>query len=476
MNRAYRRLAIKSEADKNLFGSSERDRSNYTKPYRLSRKKYEAIRARSLLTKTNSKCQEDHLKEKALARKQKILSLEKLKKQRDKDDIGVDSARAELEEEFKNKDEGILSKAKFLQEEAIDEVKIMRQKMLYAKCAQIRAKQIQDRENEKEREEVISKKLDQEMEAARVEKIRQEELIASKKKLQQRKDLETIQEQLQEKEKQRQIEEDILDQERKALKEMIISQEIEAKEKHKQKIIAGKTLLKQVLDANSKAIRRKQEEKQREIEEDAKILQWQHEKRLQEEDIEKEKILMQKKKDRDFYEVAAKVKKCADTRAEEDAARARKHQLEEWQKQKSRENREKQRQQDIVDDLAKARVVQLERKEKTLIEQKEQEMKEWKRIGKQKAEEEAKLIATEKQKQKVNKSHQERLILQIREREQLKLRKRLELIQQGSKIKDENIRFENIVKRKKKEILQEMKDQNIPSKYCADVARMKITS
>merc|ERR1712232_1045118 len=135
------------------------------------------------------------------------------------------------------------------------------------------------------------------------------------------------------------------------MKETIRLQQEEEQKKRKEKQVAGKKLLHEVLEANNKAIHQKQQRKQEEKEEDERILKWQEAKRMQEEAHEQEKARIKAERDKEFFELASRMKRSQDNRSEEDAMRAKRHQQEQERKQREKERADQARRQAQLEEL-----------------------------------------------------------------------------------------------------------------------------
>ena len=139
------------------------------------------------------------------------------------------------------------------------------------------------------------------------------------------------------------------------MKEMIKAQELEAAKDKQRKKEEGAKLLAEVLEANREALREKQLAKQREREEDERILKFMADKAAEEEAWEEEKRQIKIAKDKQFYAVANTIKKSLDNRAEIDAQRAKRHQQQQERKEREAEAARIRRQKETMRELQRAR-------------------------------------------------------------------------------------------------------------------------
>ena len=248
-----------------------------------------------------------------------------------------------------------LAKAKDMVLEQHDIVKTMRRKMAYAQCARIREAQIAEKRERERQNKAFEERLDSLMEIDRLKAIQKYEANERKKLSARHDDAEMIRAQIREREKQKILAEERLDQEKIIMKEMIKAQELEAAKDKQRKKEEGAKLLAEVLEANREALREKQLAKQREREEDERILKFMADKAAEEEAWEEEKRQIKIAKDKQFYAVANTIKKSLDNRAEIDAQRAKRHQQQQERKEREAEAARIRRQKETMRELQRAR-------------------------------------------------------------------------------------------------------------------------
>lgn len=107
-----------------------------------------------------AKAERDKSRAVAIARKEKMLRMEEERKKR--------VPPSETEQLKNEADQGNLSRAQYMLEEELDDVKHMNQMMLYSKCVTIRDAQIEEKKHIMEEEDEEARKLDLMMEIERI--------------------------------------------------------------------------------------------------------------------------------------------------------------------------------------------------------------------------------------------------------------------------------------------------------------------
>jgi len=479
--RNYRRVSSKSSVDETLFGNTGHDR--YKKktdggrevPIYISEQQLNAIKARSIIQSQADK--EAKQRDQAELHQDKIArAMERKAKMKKLEEERLNRTTLSVEEkEDEGKRNETLARADDARLENLDMVKTMRRKMIYAQCAKIRMNQIDEKSLEKTKLGAYEERQDILMEIQRLKDIEETE---KRRKIREKlsfEDASQIRVQIQERQRQKIIEEEMLEQEKEHMKLTIKQQEEQARFKRKQQAIESKKLLNDVLRANDEAIQQKRDRIQEEKDEDERIAQWQEEKRLSEEALEAEKQRIKELKDIEFHHVASQMKRAQDNRSNEDALRAKRHQQEQERKQRDRERRETEKRQQQLRELTEARNEQSERKIKNLkllaLEDKEQ----WERIN---AENAASLQAIElaaMREKEAGLKHQRELREMMLRGEEEKRKKIMEKFEAGRKLKQEDQALLRKIQKKKEQILLEMEAENIPEKFRAEVAQMKVT-
>merc|ERR1719409_258285 len=237
-------------------------------------------------------------------RKEKMLQMEEERRKNARLGNEVDkAARAQ-----KN---SVLEKAKQMMDEEMDDVKHMNQMMLYSKVVTIRDAQIQEKravQGEKEEEE---RQLDMMMEIERLKALQMYEEREKSRLDDQRRGSSVIIEQIKDRQAQRMREEENRDQERAFILKQIESLKAEEVEQQRQKRLASARLMKEVNEANSAAMKIKEEKMLAEKLEEQNIIEYQENKELREREMEAEKERLAAEKEKETARLRARQEKAA---------------------------------------------------------------------------------------------------------------------------------------------------------------------
>ena len=174
----------------------------------------------------------------------------------------------------REKDVGILSKAQAQMDEELDDVKHMNQMILYSKVVTIRDKQLQ--ENKQLEHEWIEeqKKLDLLMEIERLKSLKVAEEREVVRQQQQRNGALVIIDQIQEREKERIRQREILAKEQEQMARQIEALRLAEIKAAEEKRIRNLKMIAEVEAANKVALSKKQEARQKEIDEEQEIVKY----------------------------------------------------------------------------------------------------------------------------------------------------------------------------------------------------------
>merc|ERR1719409_1103421 len=327
-------------------------------------------------------------------------------------------------------------------------------------------------QQEKEEEEG---QLDMMMEIERLKALKMYEEREKTKAEDQRRGASVIVEQIKDRRAVRMREEEHRDQERTYILRQIDALKEEEVEQQKAKKVAAKRLMDEVNEANSAAMKIKEEKMLAEKLEDQKILDYQKNREMREREAEEEKIRAAAEKEKETAKLRAMQEKAADKAAEMDALRAKRAMEAAERVAREKESQEKKRLEAINAELAEARKQQQAEKERSLAEQAKFERDEFERIIEVQMQQES----AEKQRQYEEKGmrmqHVEELRLQIAAREEKALQERRDFLEEGNVIRAqigaERKKLEKIKERK----IEELKRAGVPEKYWAELARKKIS-
>merc|ERR1712039_788480 len=155
-----------------------------------------------------------------------------------------------------------------------DDVKHMNQMMLYSKVVTIRDAQIQEKRNVQAEKEEEERQLDAMMEIERLKALRMYEVREKERLESQRSGAKVIIEQIKDRQSQRMREEEQRDQERAFILKQIECLKAEEIEQQRQKGLAAERLMKEVNEANTAAMKIKEDKMLAEKIEEQKIIDY----------------------------------------------------------------------------------------------------------------------------------------------------------------------------------------------------------
>merc|ERR1719456_660442 len=195
--------------------------------------------------------------------------------------------------------------------------------MLYSKIVTIRDAQIQEKRYVQQEKEEEERQLDMMMEIERLKALKMYEEREKTKVEDQRRGAQVIVEQIKDRQAVRMREEEHRDHERTYILRQIEALKEEEVEQQKAKKVAAKRLMDEVNEANSAAMKIKEEKMLAEKLEDQKILDYQKGKEMREREAEEEKVRQAAEKEKETAKLRAMQEKAADKAAEMDALRAK---------------------------------------------------------------------------------------------------------------------------------------------------------
>merc|ERR1719456_1955558 len=195
--------------------------------------------------------------------------------------------------------------------------------MLYSKIVTIRDAQIQEKRYIQQEKEEEERQLDMMMEIERLKALKMYEEREKSKAEDQRRGASVIVEQIKDRQAVRMREEEHRDQERTYILRQIDALKEEEVEQQKAKKVAAKRLMDEVNEANSAAMKIKEEKMLAEKLENQKILDYQKAKEMKEREAEEEKLRLAAEREKETAKLRAMQEKAADKAAEMDALRAK---------------------------------------------------------------------------------------------------------------------------------------------------------
>ena len=357
--------------------------------------------------------------------------------------------------------------------EELDEVKTMNAEMMLARVRTMRDHQIlmnqQRRQREREEEEAMARMLEENRQRALAIYAERERLLNE----QRRRGGEVILSQIEEKRENQRIE----NERRELEKQETLRANAKAREDDlrllEEKKRRSETFLAECMEANRLALKRKQQEKEREIEENMAIVEYNREKAEREEAYEAKVRAQKQQKELEIAEVRKLQQRALDTRAQEDELRARRIEEELQRKDREREIARRKREVEALEERRKDREQAILLKKKRIIELAKIEKAEFERIqAAQRAQKEKDRIEAEKRRKR-EEEYKASLIKDIEaRREEKRLQPIVHLDEQKHQEElqqDYRDRLERIRQMK----LDQLRSEGVPEKYLADLKNMR---
>jgi len=410
--------------------------------------------------------QKENMAAAAKMKKQKILDIDKTKSNHNKlSDI-------DLENIEKNKE--IMQRAQEKIDLGNDLVKNMNKYVLYSKVAIIREKQLHQKKDIVDEGKKLVEKLDIISEIERLKDLQRNEEKEEWRHEQRIHGKMIIVDQMKEREMDRVRAKEKVKKEKVELLHNIHVLEEEDKRKAELKKIQDEVTMKEMIDANRRAIENKESKKREARELQEKIDQYRMVKALKEEEELSGKKKIQAEKEMETKKLRDKQEKTNDMNSEFDALRARRAYEENERISRQREITEYEVRKKKVDDLLEFNSRQKLDKELKLAEQAKLNQEEYNRI----IEKQLKNLENDKKKEEDKKKtlldHNQELRRQIKEREEVERLKRREILEDGrmlkQKLQGEKERVENMKEKK----ISEIKDMNVAEKYYVDLEKFKV--
>lgn len=400
-------------------------------------------------------------------RKTRMLKMEEDKKRR----APIMTETEEIENANNNQ---LLSHAKASMDEELDDVKHMNQMMLYAKCATIRDMQIRDRAKSQQAMMMQEKRLDTEMEVARIKDIKMVEERERIRAEEQRIGAQCIIKQIQEREAERVRQQEVREHEASAMIKKIKMQEVREEQDRQVKVVAGRKMLEQVMEANNAQARAKLRLKQQEMEEDSRIVEYIKAKEAREAAADAEGDRVKQEKEVEVARMRAQQEKAQDRQSQIDELRAKRYQEANDRAWRTKQMEEAQKQQALWEDMAVAREVQRREKAHRMAEQAMQEREEYQNVlewNRAQAEVEELKVVQSKERQD---GHREELLDQISIHEREKALARQKFLQEGKQITKQMKVDKRKLQAIKAEKLRTLQQAGVPVKYQAELAKKKV--
>jgi len=404
---------------------------------------------------------------KSKERKEKMIQMEVERKK--------NAPLTETEKKQKKKSLGILAKAQSMLDEELDQVKHMNQMVAYGKCVTIRDAQIQEKvliENEEDKNEA---ELDKMMEIERLRAISKYEKVETEKKKFAKESAKMIVQQMEHREHERELALEVKEQEQLQMLKHIERLAQEEKEEAERKKEAGKVLLKTVLEANSSQINRKQQLKDEDRMEDEKIAAYVREREAREAAHAAEQDRIKAEKEAEVSKLRAMQEKMADTKAEQDALRAKRAQEAAEREWRAKELKAAQDRDARIKDLAMSREQQMQDKEMKLAEQAQLEKEEFDRILRVQLEAERAEKAEVQAKREAALKHSDHIRDQIKFNGALRKQAKNNFLKEGQQLRERMEAEREKVEEIKIQKLEALEIAGVPKKYRAELESKKVS-
>jgi hypothetical protein len=402
-------------------------------------------------------------------------------KARKKRMLAMDQERAsklpptEYQRQTQKKKEGLLQNAQDALDEEKDDVKHMNQMVLYSKCVTIRDRQLEEQKRLEAEYRDEERRLDLMMEIERLKNLKHQEELERKRKDALRQGSLVIIDQIKERELERIREQEMREREKQLILEQINQLKREEKKEIEDKRRTAMKMMEEVETANTEAIMQKERKKQEEKDLESKIVEYNRLKALREEELEAEKRLAQEEKEREVQRLRELQERAQDRQAEIDALRAKRAFEEGERLAREKERKEREKKLSIQKELELARQTQFEEKERRMAEQAKQERDEYLRIISKQKEEEMREALIEEEKNNILKVHSNQLRSQITQNEEVKKQERLDHLEEGRKVRQEQLEEKMRLEQIKKKKIGELNQLGIPKKYTTDLSKKKIS-
>lgn len=404
---------------------------------------------------------------KATARKEKMLRLEREVASRP-------PALTPSEFEEKENRRALLGHARLVMDEEMDDVKHMNQMMLYAQCVTIRDAQILEKQRIADAQIEEEKRMDLAMEVERVRTLKLMEERDAARAEEQRLGASVIITQIQEREQERIRQQEQREQEAQAMLARVQALELAEEQERQAKVLAGRKLLAQVVEANNAGARAKLRKKQEEIDEELRIQAYIRSKDEREARNEAELLRIRNEKEKEIGRLRAMQERAQDRQSAIDELRAKR-----YQEAKDRAWRQSQiessaKRDAMKRDISMARESQRSEKSRRIAEQALQERDEYMRVldwqNAQTAADMARQAAALEQKARNKADIQSQMLAKENEKKEARNRYLGEGEFYSAHNERDRLKLEGI----KKEKLKLMAQMGIPVKYQAELAKKKM--
>lgn len=368
----------------------------------------------------------------------------------------------------------LLGHAKQAMDEEMDDVKHMNQMMLYAQCVTIRDAQILEKQRIADELIAEEKRIDLAMEVERVRTLKLMEEREAARADEQRLGASVIITQIQEREQERIRQQEQREQEALAMLQRVKDIEQREEEERLAKVVAGRKLLEQVMEANNQQARAKLAKKQEEIDEDLRIQAYIRSKEARDQANEAELARIRGEKEKEVARLRAMQERAQDRQAAIDELRAKR-----YQEAKDREWRQAQMDQagkrdSMKRDISQAREAQRQEKSRRIAEQALQERDEYMRVLEWQNAQTSVDHHRHTSAAQAAEKHRRDIQAQMAEKAREKQEARARYLTEGQIYQQQHERDRAKLEKLKQEKLAQMEAMGVPQKYRSELAKKKM--
>lgn len=318
------------------------------------------------------------------------------------------------------------------------------------------------------------KRIDLAMEVERVRTLKLMEEREASRAEEQRLGASVIITQIQEREQERIRQQEQREQEAQAMLARVKELELREEEERQAKVVAGRKLLEQVMDANHAQARAKLLKKQEEIDEDLRIQAYIRSKEARDAENEAELTRIRNEKEKEIARLRAMQERAQDRQAAIDELRAKRYQEAKDRQWRQGQIEQASKRESMKRDISMAREAQRQEKSRRIAEQALQEREEYMRVldwqNSQGDIDRAKQTASAT----AAAQHRADLQAQMSAKEREKAEARARYLSEGQIFQQQHARDKAKLEKLKQEKLQMMEEMGVPIKYRAELAKKKM--
>ena len=355
-----------------------------------------------------------------------------------------------------------------------DILKAMDKLVVYAKTATIRDRQLEERKFMEDMYKHKEQRLEHMMELERLKELKLQEVKEQELKAQQVAGSKIIIEQIRENDFERLKRKEHLEREKLQMKRMLELMAEEDKQKEIEMKRRHELSRREAEAANAYALIARQKQKIAEKEIDLEMMKFQREKDRQEEEYQLRKRKEREEKEKELQKLREKQERAQDKQAELDAVRSKRAYEASEKAAREKEEKEKLEKQRKIIELLEANEKQKQDRANIIAEEARIEKEEFNKICERQLLELQKEKEEERIKQQLRYENKKEVLQQIGDKADGKKNRRIEILEEGKRIKHEQNEFMLDMERERQRRIKELEDLKIKDKYIDDLRRFKI--